>query len=170
MFIYYVPTTCFNPHCATTAIAIERQIFLRVSAARRVFFFSPNPSPHPVRCLSIGSMFHVYTCYNGGFVIVQAVEDVNIDQSPRLKKALKILDKMFTVIFVFEMIVKMTAYGFRKYFTDAWCWLDFVIVLVSEMGSHWGHNGRWGREELNREHSMGSREIKWGTQHGVERN
>jgi Ion transport protein len=41
------------------------------------------------------------------------------------------MDKVFTVIFVGEMIIKMSAYGFKKYFTDAWCWLDFVIVAVS---------------------------------------
>lgn len=40
------------------------------------------------------------------------------------------MDKVFTVIFVGEMIIKMSAYGFKKYFTDAWCWLDFVIVAV----------------------------------------
>jgi len=44
---------------------------------------------------------------------------------------LKYMDKVFTVIFVLEMIIKMSAYGFKKYFTDAWCWLDFVIVAVS---------------------------------------
>ncbi len=45
--------------------------------------------------------------------------------------ALKVLDKVFTVIFIFEMLIKWSAYGFKKYFTDAWCWLDFVIVTVS---------------------------------------
>jgi len=45
---------------------------------------------------------------------------------------LKYMDKVFTVIFVLEMITKMSAYGFKKYFTDAWCWLDFVIVAVSD--------------------------------------
>jgi len=45
---------------------------------------------------------------------------------------LKYMDKVFTVIFVLEMIIKMSAYGFKKYFTDAWCWLDFVIVAVSD--------------------------------------
>jgi len=44
---------------------------------------------------------------------------------------LKYMDKVFTVIFVCEMVIKMSAYGFKKYFTDAWCWLDFVIVIVS---------------------------------------
>jgi len=45
---------------------------------------------------------------------------------------LKYIDKSFTVIFFLEMIVKQGAYGFKKYFTDAWCWLDFIIVAVSQ--------------------------------------
>jgi hypothetical protein len=43
------------------------------------------------------------------------------------------MDRVFTVIFVFEMVIKMMAYGFKKYFTDAWCWLDFIIVVVSRV-------------------------------------
>jgi len=61
----------------------------------------------------------------------QAIEDVNLPQRKILKMILKYMDKVFTVIFVLEMIIKMSAYGFKKYFTDAWCWLDFVIVAVS---------------------------------------
>lgn len=40
-------------------------------------------------------------------------------------------DKIFTYIFVLEMFLKWVAYGFHKYFTNAWCWLDFLIVDVS---------------------------------------
>lgn len=29
------------------------------------------------------------------------------------------------------MLLKWVAYGFVKYFTNAWCWLDFLIVDVS---------------------------------------
>jgi len=64
-------------------------------------------------------------------VFFQAIEDVHIEQNPTLKKILKYMDKSFTVIFFLEMIVKQGAYGFKKYFTDAWCWLDFIIVAVS---------------------------------------
>ncbi len=39
---------------------------------------------------------------------------------------------MFTYVFVLEMLLKWVAYGFKKYFTNAWCWLDFLIVDVSE--------------------------------------
>lgn len=63
-------------------------------------------------------------------VFLQAVEDRHIVNKHTLHNTLKILDKVFTVIFVFEMAVKMAAYGLKKYFTDAWCWLDFIIVTV----------------------------------------
>jgi voltage-gated sodium channel type II alpha len=42
------------------------------------------------------------------------------------------MDRIFTVIFTLEMAVKWLALGFVKYFTNAWCWLDFVIVMVSK--------------------------------------
>lgn len=29
------------------------------------------------------------------------------------------------------MLIKWLALGFQVYFTNAWCWLDFVIVMVS---------------------------------------
>jgi len=41
------------------------------------------------------------------------------------------MDKVFTVVFLVEMFVKWFAFGYKHYFTDAWCWLDFVIVAVS---------------------------------------
>ena len=41
------------------------------------------------------------------------------------------MDRIFTVIFFLEMMVKWLALGCQNYFTNAWCWLDFVIVMVS---------------------------------------
>ena len=41
------------------------------------------------------------------------------------------MDRIFTVIFFIEMLIKWLALGFQKYFTNAWCWLDFIIVMVS---------------------------------------
>ncbi|XP_076370116.1 sodium channel protein para-like isoform X2 [Tachypleus tridentatus] len=60
-----------------------------------------------------------------------ALEDVHLKTQPTLKEVLVIIDKFFTVIFLFEMLLKWLAFGFKKYFTNAWCWLDFIIVLVS---------------------------------------
>ncbi|NWW15039.1 SCN5A protein, partial [Falcunculus frontatus] len=58
-------------------------------------------------------------------------EDIHIHKRERIKAILGFLDKMFTFIFVLEMLLKWVAYGFKKYFTNAWCWLDFLIVDVS---------------------------------------
>ena len=45
------------------------------------------------------------------------------------------LDKLFTIIFTAEFILKCFAYGVKNYFTNGWNWLDFLIVVVSVLGS-----------------------------------
>nr|KAF6335752.1 sodium voltage-gated channel alpha subunit 10 [Pipistrellus kuhlii] len=60
-----------------------------------------------------------------------AFEDYYLDQKPTVKALLDYTDRVFTFIFVFEMLLKWVAYGFKKYFTNAWCWLDFLIVNIS---------------------------------------
>ncbi|XP_060910358.1 sodium channel, voltage-gated, type I-like, alpha [Labrus mixtus] len=60
-----------------------------------------------------------------------ALEDVNIEKRKTIKTVLEFADKIFTYIFILEMLLKWVAYGFAKYFTNAWCWLDFLIVDVS---------------------------------------
>ncbi|KAJ8937407.1 hypothetical protein NQ314_011893, partial [Rhamnusium bicolor] len=60
-----------------------------------------------------------------------ALEDVHLQSRPILQDILYYMDRIFTVIFFFEMLIKWLALGFQKYFTNAWCWLDFIIVMVS---------------------------------------
>uniref|UniRef100_A0AAQ4Q4G4 Sodium channel protein n=1 Tax=Gasterosteus aculeatus aculeatus TaxID=481459 RepID=A0AAQ4Q4G4_GASAC len=60
-----------------------------------------------------------------------AFEDIYIEQRKTIKIVLEYADKVFTYIFILEMLLKWVAYGFVKYFTNAWCWLDFLIVDVS---------------------------------------
>ncbi|KAM8946294.1 sodium channel protein type 4 subunit alpha [Pelodytes ibericus] len=60
-----------------------------------------------------------------------AFEDIYIEQRKVIKTILEYADKVFSYIFVFEMLLKWVAYGFKIYFTNAWCWLDFLIVDVS---------------------------------------
>ncbi|NXV65880.1 SCN5A protein, partial [Molothrus ater] len=62
-----------------------------------------------------------------------AFEDIHIHKRERIQAILGFLDKMFTFIFILEMLLKWVAYGFKKYFTNAWCWLDFLIVDVSSV-------------------------------------
>ena len=61
---------------------------------------------------------------------IQAFEDVYIEQRKTIKIVLEFADKIFTYIFILEMLLKWVAYGYAKYFTNAWCWLDFLIVDV----------------------------------------
>uniref|UniRef100_A0A3Q3LVF0 Sodium channel protein n=1 Tax=Labrus bergylta TaxID=56723 RepID=A0A3Q3LVF0_9LABR len=60
-----------------------------------------------------------------------AFEDIYIEQRRTIKTVLEYADKVFTYVFILEMLLKWVAYGFSKYFTNAWCWLDFLIVDVS---------------------------------------
>ncbi|XP_029696232.1 LOW QUALITY PROTEIN: sodium channel protein type 2 subunit alpha [Takifugu rubripes] len=60
-----------------------------------------------------------------------AFEDIYIEQRKTVKIVLEYADKVFTYVFILEMLLKWVAYGFVKYFTNAWCWLDFLIVDVS---------------------------------------
>ncbi|XP_048512260.1 sodium channel protein para isoform X30 [Athalia rosae] len=60
-----------------------------------------------------------------------ALEDVHLSSRPILQDILYYMDRIFTVIFFLEMLIKWLALGFKKYFTNAWCWLDFIIVMVS---------------------------------------
>lgn len=66
------------------------------------------------------------TCF-----LLQAFEDVYIEQRKTIRIILEYADLVFTYIFILEMLLKWVAYGFVKYFTNAWCWLDFFIVDVS---------------------------------------
>ncbi|XP_031410064.1 sodium channel protein type 2 subunit alpha isoform X1 [Meleagris gallopavo] len=59
-----------------------------------------------------------------------AFEDIYIEQRKTIKTMLEYADKVFTYIFILEMLLKWVAYGFQTYFTNAWCWLDFLIVDV----------------------------------------
>ncbi|NXK99524.1 SCN5A protein, partial [Mesembrinibis cayennensis] len=58
-------------------------------------------------------------------------EDIHLQERKKVKILLEYADKIFTYIFFMEMLLKWVAYGLHSYFTNAWCWLDFIIVCVS---------------------------------------
>ncbi|XP_055302529.1 sodium channel protein para isoform X17 [Sitodiplosis mosellana] len=68
-----------------------------------------------------------------------ALEDVHLPHRPVLQDILYYMDRIFTVIFFLEMLIKWVALGFKAYFNNAWCWLDFVIVMLSliNLGAIW---------------------------------
>uniref|UniRef100_A0A8C6PZI9 Sodium channel protein n=1 Tax=Nothobranchius furzeri TaxID=105023 RepID=A0A8C6PZI9_NOTFU len=72
-----------------------------------------------------------------------AFEDIYIERRQTIKIILEFADKIFTYVFVIEMLLKWVAYGFKTYFTNAWCWLDFFIVdisLISLVASWMGYS------------------------------
>ncbi|XP_077411917.1 sodium channel protein type 4 subunit alpha B-like isoform X2 [Vanacampus margaritifer] len=60
-----------------------------------------------------------------------AIEDIYLEQRPLLRTILEYADYVFTCVFVLEMLLRWFAGGFKKYFTSVWCWIDFLIVLIS---------------------------------------
>ncbi|XP_063003679.1 sodium channel protein type 5 subunit alpha-like [Elgaria multicarinata webbii] len=58
-------------------------------------------------------------------------EDIHLNARPKIKALLEYADILFFYIFFLEMLLKWVAYGLTKYFTNGWCWLDFIIVCVS---------------------------------------
>ncbi|XP_033039387.1 voltage-dependent T-type calcium channel subunit alpha-1G isoform X10 [Trachypithecus francoisi] len=65
-------------------------------------------------------------------VVTMAME--HYQQPQILDEALKICNYIFTVIFVLESVLKLVAFGFRRFFQDRWNQLDLAIVLLSIMG------------------------------------
>ncbi|NWR37930.1 SCN4A protein, partial [Tachuris rubrigastra] len=70
-----------------------------------------------------------------------AFEDIHLQNRKTVKKILDYADKIFTYIFLMEVVLKWVAYGLHSYFTNSWCLLDFVIVCVSILSFvSWGPN------------------------------
>jgi len=65
-----------------------------------------------------------------GSSITLCFEDVYLEEKPKLKLTLFILNSVFTTIFVIEMLLKWFALGLVKYFTSFWTLLDVFIVTV----------------------------------------
>lgn len=69
-----------------------------------------------------------------------------------IKIILEYADQVFTYVFVIEMLLKWVAYGFKVYFTNAWCWLDFLIVDVSISPFHF--NSKFHVKSTNKIHTI----------------
>ncbi|XP_074552342.1 voltage-dependent T-type calcium channel subunit alpha-1I isoform X3 [Halichoeres trimaculatus] len=65
-------------------------------------------------------------------VITMSLEHYN--QPHSLDLALKYCNYFFTSTFVLESVLKLIAFGFRRFFKDRWNQLDLAIVLLSLMG------------------------------------
>ncbi|XP_016360331.1 voltage-dependent T-type calcium channel subunit alpha-1H [Sinocyclocheilus anshuiensis] len=55
-------------------------------------------------------------------------------QPKYLDEGLKYCNYFFTLVFVIEAVLKLVAFGFRRFFKERWNQLDLAIVLLSIMG------------------------------------
>ncbi|XP_068101717.1 sodium channel protein type 2 subunit alpha-like [Hyperolius riggenbachi] len=62
-----------------------------------------------------------------------AFEDIYLDSRKSIKTILECADKVFTYVFIAEMVLKWLAYGFVTYFTNGWNCLDFLVVNLSSI-------------------------------------
>ncbi|XP_072890107.1 voltage-dependent T-type calcium channel subunit alpha-1I-like isoform X1 [Hemitrygon akajei] len=75
-------------------------------------------------------LFITFTiCIN---VVTMSLE--HYSQPKSLEVTLKYCNYMFTTVFVLEAILKLVAFGLRRFFKDRWNQLDLAIVLLSVMG------------------------------------
>ncbi|XP_036376791.1 voltage-dependent T-type calcium channel subunit alpha-1I-like [Megalops cyprinoides] len=65
-------------------------------------------------------------------VVTMSLEHYSQPQS--LETALKYCNYFFSSTFVLEAVLKLIAFGFRRFFKDRWNQLDLAIVLLSVMG------------------------------------
>ena len=50
---------------------------------------------------------------------------------PSQEGVLPIIDSFFTLIFIFEAVMKINVRGFSKYWSDGWNRFDFILVLLA---------------------------------------
>jgi hypothetical protein len=62
--------------------------------------------------------------------LLLAFDDVYMKNDSTASQVILAIDYSFQAIFFIEMLLKWLGYGFKRYFTNSWCLLDFFIVMV----------------------------------------
>ncbi|NXD63988.1 SCN4A protein, partial [Eolophus roseicapillus] len=102
-------------------------------------FSQPQKSYLPKDCFTESkNPLYIVVTPNEPVFICFVFEDIHLQKRQKVKMLLDYADKIFTYIFFMEMLLKWVAYGLHSYFTNAWCWLDFIIVCLSFVS--WGIN------------------------------
>lgn len=55
--------------------------------------------------------------------------------SSESEAALELGHTVFYFIFVLEMLIKLTGYGFKEYFKEKYNLLDFLVILVTSVST-----------------------------------
>ncbi|XP_034781997.2 voltage-dependent T-type calcium channel subunit alpha-1H-like isoform X1 [Acipenser ruthenus] len=102
-------------------------------AQRRPYYANYSPARLYIHTLCTSHYLDLFiTLIIGINVVTMSMEHYN--QPKSLDEALKYCNYVFTIVFVFEAILKLVAFGFRRFFKDRWNQLDLAIVLLSIMG------------------------------------
>ncbi|KAM9305191.1 voltage-dependent T-type calcium channel subunit alpha-1H [Gastrophryne carolinensis] len=105
----------------------------RRKAQRRPYYADYSPARRYIHTLCTSHYLDLFITFIIGInVITMSMEHYN--QPKSLDDALKYCNYIFTVVFVFEALLKLVAFGFRRFFKDRWNQLDLAIVLLSIMG------------------------------------
>ncbi|XP_063286517.1 voltage-dependent T-type calcium channel subunit alpha-1H isoform X3 [Pelobates fuscus] len=107
--------------------------FYMSEAQRRPYYADYSPARRYIHTLCTSHYLDLFITFIIGInVITMSMEHYN--QPKSLEEALKYCNYLFTIVFVFEAVLKLVAFGFRRFFKDRWNQLDLAIVLLSIMG------------------------------------
>ncbi|XP_055047447.2 voltage-dependent T-type calcium channel subunit alpha-1H [Misgurnus anguillicaudatus] len=102
-------------------------------AQQRPYYADYSPARLYIHTLCTNHYLDLFiTCIIGINVVTMSIEHYN--QPPYLDEALKYCNYVFTIVFIIEALLKLVAFGFRRFFKDRWNQLDLAIVLLSIMG------------------------------------
>ncbi|XP_069760962.1 voltage-dependent T-type calcium channel subunit alpha-1H [Narcine bancroftii] len=102
-------------------------------AQRRPYYADYSPARLYIHKLCTNHYLDLFITFIIGInVITMSMEHYH--QPISLEEALKYCNYVFTIVFVFESVLKLIAFGFRRFFKDRWNQLDLAIVLLSIMG------------------------------------
>ncbi|XP_064414921.1 voltage-dependent T-type calcium channel subunit alpha-1H [Latimeria chalumnae] len=105
----------------------------RRKAQRRPYYADYSPTRLYIHTLCTSHYLDLFITFIIGInVVTMSMEHYN--QPKSLDEALKYCNYVFTIVFVFEAVLKLVAFGFRRFFKDRWNQLDLAIVLLSIMG------------------------------------
>ncbi|XP_040539372.1 voltage-dependent T-type calcium channel subunit alpha-1H isoform X2 [Gallus gallus] len=105
----------------------------RRKAQRRPYYADYSPARKYIHTLCTSHYLDLFITFIIGVnVITMSMEHYN--QPKSLDEALKYCNYVFTIVFVFEAVLKLVAFGFRRFFKDRWNQLDLAIVLLSIVG------------------------------------
>ncbi|XP_076122841.1 voltage-dependent T-type calcium channel subunit alpha-1H [Alosa pseudoharengus] len=105
----------------------------RRKAQQRPYYEDYHPVRLYIHMLCTNHYLDLFiTCIIGINVITMSME--HYEQPGYLNKALAYCNYVFTAFFVIEALLKLIAFGLRRFFKDRWNQLDLAIVLLSIVG------------------------------------